>query len=117
MYKIYLNLCSARFPLRTALCLEHELERVQKRALSIICASLDYKEALIVTGIPTIISYNEGICNSTFTLIISDKEHRLNMLLPAANNNRYSSREYRHFAIPKWRLPIVFEIQLLCPHA
>ena len=85
------------------LYLQHELERVQKRALSIICAGLDYKEALIVTGIPTIISYNEGICNSTFTLIISDKEHTLNMLLPAANNNPYSSREYRRFAIPKWR--------------
>ena len=57
------------------LYLEHELERVQKRALSIICAGLDYKEALNVTGIPTIISYNEGISNSTFTLIITDKEH------------------------------------------
>ena len=49
------------------LYLEHELERVQRRDLSIICAGLDYKEVLIVTGMPTIISYNEGICDSTFT--------------------------------------------------
>ena len=85
------------------LYLQHELERVQKRALSIICDGLNYKEALNVTGIPTTISHNEGTCNSTFTSIITDKEHRLNMLLPAANNNPYSSRKYRRFAIPKWR--------------
>ena len=36
-----------------------ELERVQKRALSIICTSLSYDEALDEAGIPTIISYYE----------------------------------------------------------
>ena len=79
-------------------------------SLSVLMASdfmlfvwLCNNEALNVTGIPTIISYNEGICNSTFTSIITDKEHRLNMLLPAANNNPYSSRKYRRFAIPKRR--------------
>jgi len=83
--------------------LQRELERVQERALSIICAGLDYKQALDVAGIPTIVSYNEGICNSTFTSIITNKEHRLNSLLPAINHNPYSSREHRCFAIPKWR--------------
>jgi len=83
--------------------LQRELERVQERASSIICASLDYKEALDVAGIPTIVSYNEGICNSTFTSIITNKEHRLNSLLPAINHNPYSSKEHRRFAIPKWR--------------
>ena len=34
-----------------------------------------------MTSVPTIISYNEGICDSTFTSIISDREHRFNMLL------------------------------------
>jgi len=66
--------------------LQRELERVQERALSIICAGLDYKEALDVAGIPTIVSYNEGICNSTFTSIITNKEHRLNSLMLAINH-------------------------------
>jgi len=78
--------------------LQHELERVRERALSIICAGLHYKEALNVAGIPTIVSYNEGICNSTFTSIITNKEHRLNKLLPAINHNPCSSREHRRFA-------------------
>ena len=54
-----------------AMYLQRELERVQERALSIICAGLDYKEALDVAGIPTIVSYNEGICHSAFTSIIN----------------------------------------------
>ena len=83
--------------------LQRELERVQERALSIICAGLDYKEALDVAGIPTIVSYDEGICNSTFTSIITNKEHRLNNLLPAINHNPCSSREHRRSAIPKWK--------------
>ena len=83
--------------------LQRELERVQERALSIICAGLDYKEALDVAGIPTIVSYDEGICNSTFTSIITNKEHRLDNLLPAINHNPCSSREHRRSAIPKWK--------------
>ena len=58
------------------LYLQGDLERVEGRALPIICAGLDYKEALHVTGkptIPTIISYNETICNSTLTSTITDK--------------------------------------------
>jgi len=76
------------------------IERNSKANELIICAGLDYKEALDVAGIPSIVSYNEGICNSTFTSIITNKEHRLNDLLPAINHNPYSSREHRRFAIP-----------------
>ena len=119
MHKIYPNLWSARFPFLTALVLTARLaiERVQEGALSIICAGLDYKEALNVTGVPTFISYNEGICNSTFTSILTDKEHRLNTLLPAVTNNPYSSREYRRpgaLQFPR-SVPIISEIHSLCP--
>lgn len=91
---------------------ELAIERVQEGALSIICAGLGYKEALNATGMPTFISYNEGICNSTFTSIITDKEHRLNTLLPAVSNNPYSSREYRRpsaLQFPRG-VPIISEI-------
>ena len=39
-----------------------ELDRVQKRVLSIICPILSYDEALKETSIPTLIVYCEEIC-------------------------------------------------------
>ena len=52
--------------------LQCELERVQKRALSIICPSLSYDEALQVeAGIPTIISYCEDLCDKVFITLPS----------------------------------------------
>ena len=68
-----------------------------------------------MTGIPTIISYNDSICNSTFTVIITDKGDRLDGLLPAA-----------HLLVPipqasigTLQLPsgilVILEIHSLCP--
>ena len=54
--------------------LQRELERVQKRALSIICPSLSYDEALNETGIPTIISYCEDICDKVFNAALCNKD-------------------------------------------
>ena len=65
--------------------LQCELERVQKRALSIICPSLSYDEALQVeAGIPTIISYCEDLCDKVFNAGIGNKD-KLNKLLTEAN--------------------------------
>ena len=58
--------------------LQCELERVQKRALSIICPSLSYDEALNEAGIPTIISYCEDICDKVFNAALGNKDNKLN---------------------------------------
>ena len=47
--------------------LQCELERVQKRAFSIISPGITYIEALEEAGIPTIISYSES------TLLLATK--------------------------------------------
>ena len=71
-----------------------ELERVQKRALSIICPSLSYDEALHVeAGIPTIFSYCEDICDKVFNAALGNKDNKLNRLLTEANKAPYLLRK------------------------
>ena len=48
---------------------DDDLERVQKRALSIIFAGLAYNTALEVAGIQTVSDCNESICDKTFKYI------------------------------------------------
>ena len=74
-----------------------------KRALSIICPSLSYDEALNEAGIPTIISYCEDICDKVFNAALGNKDNKLNKLLTEANKAPYLLRHHRHFALPKWK--------------
>ena len=83
--------------------LQNDLERVQKRALSIIFPGLAYNKALEVAGIQTISDYNESICDKTFKYISSNTSHRLRKLLPALNKNQYTLRRNRRCALPRWR--------------
>ena len=81
--------------------LQNDLERVQKRALSIIFPGLAYNKAL--AGIQTISDYNESICDKTFKDIRNNTSHRLRNLLPALNKNQYPLRRNRRYALPRWR--------------
>ena len=71
--------------------LQCELERVQNRALSIICPSLSYDEALNEAGIPTIISYREDICDEVLNAALGN--NKLNKLLTKANKAPYLLRK------------------------
>ena len=76
----------------------------KKRSLSIICPSLTYDEALYEAGIPTIISYCEDICDKVFNPALGNKDtNKLNKLLTEANKAPYLLRNYRHFALPRWK--------------
>ena len=83
--------------------LQNDLERVWKRALSIILPGLAYNKALEVAGIQTISDYNESICDKTFKHISNNTSHRLRKLLPALNKNQYPLRRNRRFALPRWK--------------
>ena len=72
----------------------------KKKVLSIICPILSYDEALQETGIPTIISYCEGICDKVFNDALGNKDNKLNKLLTEANKAPYSLRNQRRFALP-----------------
>ena len=77
--------------------LNAELERIQKRALTIIYPGMAYNDALESAGISTITAYNEVICNKMFDSVLKDKNNRLHKLLPPLNNPSYSLRHNRHF--------------------
>ena len=91
------------FCLAIPIYLQRELERVQKRALSIISPNKDYNEALEAAGISAIITCIEDTYSTFFQTIINNKDHRLNVLLSSTNETNYNLRRNRYFAIPKWR--------------
>ena len=68
--------------------LKVELERVQKRALAIICPSTAYNDALDFLGIRKITTTNnEAICDKMFDAIVKGSDNRLNELLRPNNNS------------------------------
>ena len=62
----------------------NELERIQKRALRIICPYMEYHHVLSRLGLPTIAEHHDNICKRTFESIVSDSQHKLRKLLPPA---------------------------------
>ena len=78
------------FHFRLPKYLMHELERIQKRAMSSICPDVNYHEALVIDELPT---HHDEICESLFHTIVNDN-HRLYKLLPAPHESTYSLRCY-----------------------
>ena len=67
-----------------------ELERMQKRAMSIICPSVFYHEALVIMNFEELPTHHDEICESLFHTIVSGINHRLYKLLPAPHESTYS---------------------------
>ena len=63
------------------------LERIQKRAMSIICPGVSYHEALVIMNFKELATHHDEICESLFHTIANDNNHRLYKLLPS----RYES--------------------------
>ena len=83
--------------------LKKDFERVEKRALSIICPGLAYREALEFLHIDSILDYIANLCKKTFSSIANDPAHRLHSMLPFSGPSRYNFRLKRRFVIPKCR--------------
>ena len=64
------------------LYLINDLERVQKRALSIIYPYVSYNEALVQAGLSRLADHHQDLCKSLFDNISEDKNHHLHHLLP-----------------------------------
>ena len=80
--------------------LRHDLERVQKRALSIIYPNLDYDDALSEMNIPSLADHHQTICEALFNDIRQDKDHRLYKLLPPIYNSKYNLRRPLIYNVP-----------------
>ena len=79
--------------------LSYEPERIQRRALRIICPLKDYHEALTNLGLPTIAENHDSSCKRTFDTIIKDSEHKIRNLLPPVFSTSCSLREARRYTI------------------
>ena len=83
--------------------LKKDLERVEKRALSIICLGLAYREAVKFLHIDSILNYIANLCKKTFSSIANDPVHRLYSMLPFSGPSHYNLRLKRRFVFPKCR--------------
>ena len=80
----------------------HELERIQKRALTIIYPSLSYNEALTCMDLVSLNDHHLNLCKDLFNCIVNDKSHRLHYLLPPLHKaNKFNLRRTRTFDVPK----------------
>ena len=70
--------------------LMQELERIQKRAMSIICSGVIYHEALVVMNFEELPTHHDELCESLFHTIVNDNNHPLYKLLPAPHESTYS---------------------------
>ena len=62
-------------------CLSEEVERVQKRALRLICPHLSYSRALEQTQLPTLAQRRNNLCQRLFKNV-TQPEHKLHPILP-----------------------------------
>ena len=65
--------------------LKKDLERVEKRALAIICPGLSYTDALELSNVVSINDYNASS-------IVNDPTHRLHSMLQFREPSRYDLR-------------------------
>ena len=70
--------------------LKEEIERIQKRALRIICPDLAYRKALEVHEISLLSQRRNNLCKSYFKKLLNP-ENKLNELIP---NKREDLRTY-----------------------
>ena len=78
-----------------------ELERVQKRAMRIICPGIEYQQALALMSLPTVEEHHHNICTRTFESIMSYPNHKLRNLLPPPHKSNYNLRNARTFTLPR----------------
>ena len=82
----------------------NELIHIEKRAISSIMPDTSYNNACEILGESPIVDHIDSLCDELFYSITSDKDHRLNSLLPPLYKNpRYNLRNYRPYDRPHVR--------------
>ena len=76
-----------------------DLERVQKRALSIICPTLSEDNALASLDLELLVVHHQRLCQSLFDNILEDNDHRLHHLLPDSHSSKHTLRHARAFDV------------------
>ena len=79
-----------------------ELERLRKRALSIICLTLSYDNALASSQLDLevfLVVHHQRLCQSLFDNILEDSDHRFHHLLPDSHNSQCTLRHAKTFDV------------------
>ena len=81
--------------------LSDQIDRIQKRALRIICPDLSYAEAIEELDVETLKTRRKGLCTKVFKSMVNDKHHKIHHLLPTKHSNTYNLRNPNFFNIPR----------------
>ena len=81
--------------------LNEDIERIQKRALSIISPAMSYRECLDSLGLPTLYDRRNGLCRQLFDSIAINPGHKLYHLLPPRNQCSYNLRRQKLYNLPR----------------
>ena len=81
--------------------LRSELERLQKRAMRIICPNTNYEDALITCGLELLSVHHEYICTKLFQTVAAEESHVLLTFLAPTHTYLHDLRNVRKFDIPK----------------
>ena len=73
------------------------IERVQKRALTVIHSHLSYSESLAFLDMDSLSNHHSFLCSSLNSKILDNKEHKLHPLLPPRHTPKYNFRQSRVF--------------------
>ena len=76
-----------------------DLERIQKRVLSIIIPGEGYYKALENVNLVPLEKHHDDICSSLFEAILKDESHRLRKRLPPVVTQNYNLRKARNFNV------------------
>ena len=81
--------------------LMQELERIQKRAMRIICPGIEYQYALVLANLSMVAKHHNDICRRTFESICNDSGSKLKRFLPPLHECKYELRHTRTFNEPR----------------
>ncbi|XP_022790274.1 uncharacterized protein LOC111329769 [Stylophora pistillata] len=110
--KPVLEYCSSVFDHALPEYLSHDIERVQKRALSIILPDCCYSLCLSNHNLDTLQSRREEHCSKLFDSISND--HKLSHLFPTNHVNHYNLRRIRKYDLPGVRIPSMCRLKRHC---
>ena len=97
-----LEYCAQIFHHALPAYLSDDIERVQRRALSIISPELSYHDSSDRHGLASLYDRRMKLCTDLF-LSVSNPSHKLYNLLPDRHFSAYNTRHRRVFNMPRFR--------------
>ena len=108
-----LEYCAPVFHHALPAYLNEDIERIQKRALSIISPAMSYRECLDSLGLPTLYDRRNGLCRQLFDSIAINPGHKLYHLLPPRKQSSYNLRCQKLYNLPHSHTERTFQM-LFC---